>query len=115
MLNSPNDKMNEIFKHSLIKKYTYLLFGSSCLAWTKSFSAKSNSFIPRYETPLLNIKKYYKTRLLGRFAPSSISTFNCGFISEHVLFVQYKTKTKKVCGFHIIFCAFSKFFKNKKL
>ena len=30
----------------------------------------------------------------GALRPSSISTFNCGFISEHLLFVQYKTKTK---------------------
>jgi len=44
------------------------------------------------------------------------STFNCGFICEYLIFVQYKTKTKqKVCGFQIFFRAFLKFYKNKKL
>ena len=51
----------------------------------------------------------------GALRPSSISTFNCGFISEHLLFVQYKTKTKKVCGFHNIFLRIFKIFQNKKL
>ena len=46
---------------------------------------------------------------------SSISTFNCGFICEHLLFVQYKTKTKKFANFIIFFRALSKFYKNKKL
>ena len=35
----------------------------------------------------------------GFSRPSSILTSNCGFICEHLHFVQYKTKTKKVCGF----------------
>ena len=65
------------------------------------------------KTTCLLMSNFLLTRLLGR--PSSISTFNCGFISEFLLFVQYKTKTKKVCGFHNIFCAISKFFKIKKL
>ena len=43
----------------------------------------------------------------------SISTFNCGFICEHPLFVQYIKK--KVCGFHKIFLHISKFYKKKKL
>ena len=41
-----------------------------------------------------------------------ISTFNCDFISEHLLFVHYKTKTKKFADFIIFFHAFSKFYKN---
>jgi len=47
--------------------------------------------------------------------PSSISTFNCGFICEHLLFVQYKTKTKKVCRFHNILSSIFKFYKTKNL
>ena len=59
----------------------------------------------------LFVINYYITRLLGPFAPIFyISTFNCGFISEHLFFVQYKTKTKTVCGFHNIFFTISKFF-----
>ena len=32
--------------------------------------------------------KFYGSRILGRI-------LNCGFISEHLYFVQYKTKAKK--------------------
>ena len=39
----------------------------------------------------------------------SISTFNCGFICEHLLFVQYKTTTKKVREYNN---TFSWIFKN---
>ena len=42
-----------------------------------------------------------------------ISTFNCGLICEHLLFVQYKTKTKKVSGFHNIFSRIFKILQQK--
>ena len=41
---------------------------------------------------------------------SSITIFNCGFICEHLLFIQYK----KVCWFYYIFCDL-KFFPKIKL
>ena len=45
--------------------------------------------------------------------PSSISNFNCGFICEHLLFVQYKTN-KQVCAFQNDFFAhFQNFTKIK--
>ena len=47
--------------------------------------------------------KVYNTKIYGASRTSSISTFNCGFISEHLLFVQYKTKTKKFADFIIFF------------
>ena len=34
---------------------------------------------------------------------------------EHLLFVQYKKKIRKGCGFYNCFCTISKFYKNKKL
>ena len=42
-----------------------------------------------------------------------VSTFNCGFICKHLLFVQHKTKTKKVYGFHNIFFAHFQDFTKK--
>ena len=39
----------------------------------------------------------------GASHPSSISTFNRDFISEHVLFESIKQKQKIVCGFNNIF------------
>ena len=46
---------------------------------------------------------------LGALRPYSISTFNCGFFCEHLLFVQHK----KVCEFHNIFSRILKFYKKK--
>ena len=44
---------------------------------------------------------------------ASISTFNCGFISKHRLFVQYKPKTnKKFANFIIFFAHFQNFTKK---
>ena len=53
-------------------------------------------------------EKYIYTRL-----PSSISTFNCGFICEHFLCVHYIKK--EFADFIIFFREFSKFYKNKNL
>ena len=40
-------------------------------------------------------------------SPSTILTFNCGSICEHLIFVQYKSKRKNVRGFSNIFtCVF---------
>ncbi len=44
-----------------------------------------------------------KDRLLGRFAPVFYFNFYCGFICEHLLFVQYETKAKKKFADFIIF------------
>ena len=45
----------------------------------------------------------------GASRPSSISTIKCGFICEHLLFVQYKTKQKKFADFIIFFLRILKF------
>ena len=45
--------------------------------------------------------------------PSSILTFNCGSICEHLLFAQYKTKQKTFAAFQIFFRAFLKFMQVK--
>ena len=49
----------------------------------------------------------------GASRQSSISTFNCNFICEHLLFVQYKTKTKKFADLLIFFAHFQNFTKIK--
>ena len=46
--------------------------------------------------------------------PSFTITFNCGFICEHLFFVQNKTN-KKLMDFRIFFCAFLKYDANQKI
>ena len=60
-------------------------------------------------------KYIYRLCIWGTLHPSTILTFNCGFICEHLPFVQYKTKIKKIGDFIIFFHAFSNFYKNKQL
>ena len=56
----------------------------------------------------------YNYKAFKALRPSSISTFNCDFICEHLLYVQYKTKTKKFADFKIFFAHFQNFTKMKK-
>ena len=57
------------------------------------FTVPSHTIFPFHSFSLITLGNYITTRLSRRFL--IILTFNCGSICEHVLFVQYKTKTNK--------------------
>ena len=59
-------------------------------------------------------KFIYRLGFQGASRTSSISTFNCGSIYEHLLFVQYKTIKKIVRGFNDIFERIFQIFTKKQ-
>ena len=61
------------------------------------------------------ISKFLETTFWNSENPSSISTLNCGFICEHLLFVQYKIETSKKFSDLIIFFFLNSDVKHKIL
>ena len=92
--------------HKISLKADWTLANKMTLHLTYKVPHKAKNFF------LKLCAKLFNTRLLGvhlQFLTVALS------VCEHLLFVQYKTKTKKFANF-IIFCrAFSNFYKNKKL
>ena len=83
-----------------------------------SFTTSSDFEIPFFAIIPMSWNLICKT--LNSLRSNSLSlkyykAFNCGFISEHLLFVQYKTKTKMFADFIIFFVHFQNFSKIKKI
>ena len=94
--------------HKISLKADWTLANKMTLHLTYKVPHKAKNFF------LKLCAKLFNTRLLGvhlQFLTVALS------VCEHLLFVQYKTKTKKFANIlNIIFCrAFSNFYKNKKL
>ena len=93
-MNKPTDNSNLVFpNHSKAGQ----------LNWVFAFFAGINFYIKSFlfKLSLLFFAGiyFYIIRLLGRFGPSSILTFNCGSICEHLLFESIKQKQKKLVNF----------------
>ena len=91
-------KTNSFFKNVSAFLQYHLLINNKCLKFSQH--------------TLTNCQLILLLSFQGASRPSHISTFNCDFICEHLLFVQYKTNKKNFPDFIIFFSRIFKILQN---